>query len=269
MPGRRPVMTNGWGSRLSFDLGEVGDGKRRGADAVQEPQAILAQAWIVGVDGDVVEEGVDWRAELCYGGHCSLEIFFRDRSGSHAFDFIHGLSQRLFLSLFEQLGVRRLIVALIVLLLLDAQNVDRALGASEQMLAVLGVEEAAERLYPAHEHKDIILISAFERKYGIDQIVSCTLLTQLDFEAVSHELQKCRFLRKYILIIGQRTMDARVFDLASNAFRGGSKSLGSINVDAADIDQRLPSNLTNNSVQVTPEEVRQVGSLFILYKDFD
>ncbi len=69
-----------------------------------------------------------------------------------------------------------------VLLLLDAQDVGGALGAGEQVLAVLGVEEFAERLDTAHDQQEVVL--AFERKHGVDQIVASALLAELDLEAV-------------------------------------------------------------------------------------
>ena len=78
-----------------------------------------------------------------------------------------------------------------VLLLLDADDVGRALVAGEQILAVLGVEEFAQRLDPADDEQEIVL--AFQREYGIDEIVPRALLAQLHFEAVGEELKKVIF----------------------------------------------------------------------------
>ena len=72
-----------------------------------------------------------------------------------------------------------------VLLLLDADDVGRALGAGEQALAVLGVEEFPERLDPADDQQEIVL--AFEREYGVDEVVPRALFAELDFEAIGEE----------------------------------------------------------------------------------
>ena len=112
-------------------------------------------------------------AKLRHRRHRRLEIFACDRSGSSALDLINGLGQRLFLGLFQQARIRRLIVAARILLLLDAQDVDGALGAGEEMLAVLGVEEEPKRLDPAHDHEQIV---ATEREHGVDQIVARALV---------------------------------------------------------------------------------------------
>ena len=139
---------------------------------------------IVGVDRDIVEEGIDGRAELRHRRHGSLEIFACDGSGSSALDLIDGLGQRLFLGLFQQARIRRLIVAASILLLLDAQDVDGALGAGEEMLAVLGVEEEPKRLDAAHDHEQIV---AAEREHGIDQIVPRALVAQMHLQPVGEE----------------------------------------------------------------------------------
>ena len=47
-----------------------------------------------------------------------------------------------------------------VLLLLDAQDIGRAFDAGEQILAVVGVEEFAERLDAADDHQEIVLASS-------------------------------------------------------------------------------------------------------------
>ena len=52
------------------------------------------------------------------------------------------------------------------------------------MLAVLGVEEAAKRLDPAHDHEQIV---ATEREHGIDEIVPRALVAQMHLEPVGEE----------------------------------------------------------------------------------
>ena len=59
------------------------------------------------------------------------------------------------------------------------------LVAGEQVLAVVGVEEFAQRLDPADDQHEIVL--AFKREHGIDKIVPRALLAQLHFQAVGEE----------------------------------------------------------------------------------
>src|SRR5262249_48378379 len=73
-----------------------------------------------------------------------------------------------------------------VLLLLDADDVGGALIAGEQILAVVGVEEFAQRLDAAHDEDEVVL--AFERGHGINEVVPRALLAQLYLEAVGYEV---------------------------------------------------------------------------------
>src|SRR6516165_6671810 len=73
-------------------------------------------------------------------------------------------------------------------LLLDGEDVVCALGAGEQVLAVIGVEEFAKRLDTADDHQEIVL--AIEREHGVHEIMTRALLAKLDFEAVGEEGQK-------------------------------------------------------------------------------
>ena len=68
------------------------------------------------------------------------------------------------------------------------KDVARALGAGEQVLAVVGVEEFAERLDAADDHQEIVL--AAEREHRIDEIVPRALLAELDLQAVGEESEK-------------------------------------------------------------------------------
>ena len=72
--------------------------------------------------------------------------------------------------------------------LLDAQDIRRALDAGQQIFAVVGIEEFAERLDAANDHQQIVL--AFEREHGIDEIVPRALLAQLDFQTIGEEGQQ-------------------------------------------------------------------------------
>ena len=73
----------------------------------------------------------------------------------------------------------------LVLALLDAKDVRRALGAGEQVLAVVGVEEFGERLDAADDHHQVVL--AGKRKHRVDQIVPRALLAELDLQTVAEK----------------------------------------------------------------------------------
>ena len=68
------------------------------------------------------------------------------------------------------------------------EDVAGALGAGEQILAVVGVEEFAERLDAADDHQEIVL--AAEREHGVDEVVSRALLAELDLQAIGEEGEK-------------------------------------------------------------------------------
>ena len=81
-------------------------------------------------------------------------------------------------------------IGLAVLLLLDGEDVGGALVAREQVLAVLGREELAERLDALHDEDEIVLA---EREHGVDQVVARALFAEVDFEAVGEEGEEvCR-----------------------------------------------------------------------------
>ena len=67
------------------------------------------------------------------------------------------LRQRPFLVLAIERRVGLADILARVLLLLDAEDVGRALGAGEQVLAVLGVEEFAQRLDAADDQHEVVL----------------------------------------------------------------------------------------------------------------
>ena len=97
----------------------------------------------------------------------------------------NGAGEFLFLGLAEQARVRRAGVGGVVLLLLDAEDVRRALGAGEEVFAVVGVEEFAQRLDAADDQHEIVL--AGQREHGVDEIVARALLAELDLQAVGEE----------------------------------------------------------------------------------
>ena len=122
------------------------------------------------------------RPQLRHGAHGGSEILLADgRSGFLSGD-VDGFRQRLLLRLLVELGIGRAGIFALVLLLLDAEDVGRALVAGEQVLAVVGVEEFSQRLDAADDQQQIVL--AFEREHRIDEIVPRALLAQLDFQAI-------------------------------------------------------------------------------------
>src|SRR5262245_57186623 len=117
--------------RLPLDAREIRDGARRVADLVEQLEAVLAQFLLVGavgdVDGDLVEEGIDVRAKLGHGAHAGLEVLARDRGGSVFLRYVDRTRQRLFLLLAVKRGIGPPDIFAPVLLLLDADDVGRAL----------------------------------------------------------------------------------------------------------------------------------------------
>ena len=80
------------------------------------------------------------------------------------------LGEFLFLGLLKQSAIGRAGVGGLVLLLLDAEDVGRALGAGEQILAVVGVEEFAERLDAADDQNEIVLARAARTPHRRDRV---------------------------------------------------------------------------------------------------
>ena len=133
---------------LPLDAGEIRHRAGRLADAVEEPQAVGPKRGVFRVDRHLVEEGVHGLAQAGQRAHRALEILRLDGSGGLALGPVEHHGERLFLDLalvVYDLEIGRLVVSATVLLLLDAQDVSRAAITGEQVLAILGVEEAAER----------------------------------------------------------------------------------------------------------------------------
>ena len=91
--------------------------------------------------------------QLRHRGHGGGEVFLGDGGGGFRLGGVDRLRQRPFLVLAVERGVGLADIFAGVLLLLDAQDVGGALGAGEQVLAVLGVEEFAERLDAADDEQ--------------------------------------------------------------------------------------------------------------------
>src|SRR5690606_14578984 len=70
------------------------------------------------------------------------------------------------------------------LLFLGSQNVRRALGAGEEVLAVFRIEEDAKRSDAADDQQQIIGI---RRNHRVDQIMPRTLVAEVNFQAIMEE----------------------------------------------------------------------------------
>src|SRR5690606_8098929 len=92
----------------------------------------------------------------------AVEVLDRDRSPRLALGGADRLEQRLLLRLGQETRIDVAIEGGARLLLFLAQDVGGALGAGKQVLAVVRVEEASKRLYPADDEEDFILIAKRE-----------------------------------------------------------------------------------------------------------
>ena len=77
-----------------------------------------------------------------------------------------------------------------ILLFLGPQDVGGAAIADEQVFAILGIEQAPERLDPAHDHQKIVL--ARQGEDGVDEIMPRALVAQIDFQAIGEEGEEAR-----------------------------------------------------------------------------
>ena len=98
-----------------------------------------------------------WGRSFAIARHGGGEILAGDGGGSLRLGNADGAGQLLFLRRWQQARVGRAGVGGVVLLLLDAEDVGGALGAGQQVLAVVGVEEFAERLDAADDQHEIVL----------------------------------------------------------------------------------------------------------------
>src|SRR5579863_9380805 len=179
----------------TLDLGKIRDRARGAADFVDKLQAVLAHFWIVVVDLDLVEEGIHRRTQLRHRGHRAGKILFCHGATSFLLRLIDRLGKRLLFSETIERGIRRAVERPLVLLLFDRKDIARALGAREQILAVVCIEEFSERLDAANYHQQIVL--ALEREHGIDEIMTRALLAKLDFQAVGEEGLESRSIQTF------------------------------------------------------------------------
>ncbi len=87
------------------------------------------------------------------------------------------MSQRLLFILPVKLSLGRTGIVAIVLLLLNADDIRRALITGKQILAVLGIEKSSQSFNAAHDQQKVVLVS--KREYCINQIMVRALLPEL------------------------------------------------------------------------------------------
>ena len=142
---------------------------------------------VVGVDGDLVEEAIDGRAEFRHLAHGAGEIFAVEQLRDGLLGGQQRVVQRFLLGLRQRGCVGCVAILALVLLLLDLEDVRRAAIAGEQVRAVVGFEECLQRFDAAHEADQIVFVA--EREHGIDQIVANAFFPQRDFQAVGKEYE--------------------------------------------------------------------------------
>ena len=104
-----------------LDLGEI---RYRGgglADLIEKLEPIFAQGFVVDVDSDLVEEGIDRRPQLGHGAHGGNEILFFDRAPRFGPGHLNRVGQRFLFRLAVKLCSRSAGIVPVVLLLFDAE----------------------------------------------------------------------------------------------------------------------------------------------------
>ena len=164
---------------------------------------------IVGVHGDLVEERVDRLAQAREGPHRALEILVLDGGARFLTGRLEGHRERSFLGGARARSRSRSgasVEGAPVLLLLDAQDVGGTAIAGEQVLAVLGVEETAERFDAATtEKRQLCPRTSESRRHRVEEIVARALVAQLDPQPLVDEVQKA------VVVLGQLRRVRRAF----------------------------------------------------------
>ena len=105
-----------------------------------------------------------------------------------ALDLFDRACERLFLGQPVKPGIRRAVERPLVLLLLDREDIGCPLRSRKQVLAVVGIQKLAQRLDAADHQQQVVLTA--EREHGIDEVVTRTLVAELDLQAVREEGEK-------------------------------------------------------------------------------
>ena len=101
----------------------------------------------------------------------------------------------------KQLQIVTAGVALLVLLLLDGEDVGAALDAREQVRAVVGLQELAQRFDALHDQREVVLSA--EREHGVDEVGTCALLAKVDLQPVSEEAEQIQRLAVHLGAVEQ------------------------------------------------------------------
>ncbi len=116
---------------------------------------------------------------LAIATHRCCEIFLGDCRGGFFLCDVYCLRQRLLFGHLVLLCIGRTGVLALIFLLLDTNDVGRALVAGEQILAVIAVEEFSERVNATHDQRQ--KLAGYERRViedGSDKIVTRLLIAQ-------------------------------------------------------------------------------------------
>src|SRR6476620_10139646 len=175
--GLRFIVTTGCSASILYPR-EISNRARGSTNLIEQLEAVLTDLSVVVVDFHLLEKGIDRGPQFRHRGHSGGKVFVRNSGARLTFHIVDGHGERLLFFELVERGIRRAVEAALVLLLLDGQNIGRALGAREQILAVVGIEKLSERLDAADDHKEVVL--SFQSKHRVHQIVPCALLAQLD-----------------------------------------------------------------------------------------
>ena len=175
-------MTKEGAGTLSFDLGEIGDGQRGGADAVEQTQAILAQAGLLGVDGDRVEELIHRLPEQSHGGHGRCEILAGECSGCGFLDLVDAVFA---LGGDDLLMIVKRVEALASFL--DTEDGANLLTGTKRAISILRIEEKKDSV-TYDQAPDPNLLKRIEEKAlarAVDEVekAAAAAVANEDFEA--------------------------------------------------------------------------------------
>src|ERR1700751_2197169 len=109
--------------RSPFDLREVGYLIHRCPDARQQSQPVLAQPWLIGINGDSLEKFVNGAPERSHLPHCRLEFFSMQGPFDTTTSQIQVTCQRELFGLLEERSINIGVVPSIISPLLDSDDV--------------------------------------------------------------------------------------------------------------------------------------------------
>ena len=179
-----------------LDFGKIGDGAGCCTDFVQKLQPILTHLFIIDVDCDAVEEGVDMRPQSRHRVHGGFEIFLFGGAASLGLGRVNSLRQRFLFRLLVELCDWSTSIRATVFLFLDADDVGRPLISSEQIFSIPSIEKFRQCFDAAHYKQKIIL--TLQCEYRVHEIVARALFAELNFEAVGKKRQKIAWQQRLL-----------------------------------------------------------------------